>query len=251
MTIRTYDELTVKILPDRAEAGRAAAADITACLRTLLREQAEVNVIFAAAPSQNETLAALAACRDITWDRINAFHMDEYVGPDKNAPYSFARYLDEHIFGRVPFRSVQYINGAAPDPAAEAARYAALLADNPPDVVVLGIGENGHIAFNDPPADFADKEAVKVVRLDEVCRRQQVHDGCFARLSEVPAYALTLTVPALVRARYMFCVVPGPAKARAVRDTLFGPIGGHCPAGILRTKAGAVLYLDCDSAALL
>ena len=251
MTIRTYDELTVKIFPDRAEAGRAAAADIAACLRTLLREQAEVNVIFAAAPSQNETLAALAAYRDIAWDRINAFHMDEYVGPDKNAPYSFARYLDEHIFGRVPFRSVQYINGAAPDPAAEAARYVALLADNPPDVVVLGIGENGHIAFNDPPADFADKEAVKVVRLDEVCRRQQVHDGCFTRLSDVPAYALTLTVPALVRARYMFCVVPGPSKARAVRDTVGGPIGGQCPAGILRTKAGAVLYLDCDSAALL
>lgn len=195
MTIRTYDELTVKILPDRAEAGRAAAADITACLRTLLREQAEVNVIFAAAPSQNETLAALAACRDIAWDKLNAFHMDEYVGPDKNAPYSFARYLDEHIFGRVPFRSVQYINGAAPDPAAEAARYAALLADNPPDVVVLGIGENGHIAFNDPPAGLcrqrggqsrafrrgvpaASRSTTAVLRGFPTCRRMRSRSPC-------------------------------------------------------------------------
>ena len=251
MTEYKRDELTVKIFPDREAAGKTAAADIAARLTALLQKKETVNAIFAAAPSQNETLAALIARWDVAWERINAFHMDEYVGADRDAPYGFGRYLNEHLFGRVPFRSVQYINGAATDPAAEAARYAALLADNPPDVVVLGIGENGHIAFNDPPADFADPAAVKIVRLDEACRRQQVHDGCFARLSDVPECALTLTVPALTAARHMFCVVPGPTKARAVRDTLCGPIDGRCPASVLRTKRGAALYLDGDSAALL
>ena len=246
------DKLNVKIFDTRAEMGADAALDIKNKFRELLSKKETINVIFAAAPSQNDVLESLAEDKDIEWGRINAYHMDEYIGLEKTAPQGFGNFLREHIFGLAPFRSVNYIDCSAKDPDAEAARYAKLLEENPTDVVILGIGENGHIAFNDPPvADFNDKVLVKPVKLDEICRNQQVNDGCFAKIDDVPTHALSLTVPALVKAPYLFCIVPAPTKAWAVKETLTGSIDEHCPASILRLQDNATLYLDKDSASLL
>ena len=252
MKIFTKDKLTVKVYDSRTEMGRNAAKEIKEKIKELLSVKSEINMIFAAAPSQNEVLAALAADNDIEWGRINAFHMDEYIGLDKNAPQGFGNFLKEHLFGLVPFKSVNYINISATDPEAESERYAALLESNPTDIVVLGIGENGHVAFNDPPvADFNDKRLIKPVKLDEVCRNQQVNDGCFESIDKVPTHALSITVPRLVSAPALFCIVPAKTKAWAVRETLNGSIDEHCPASILRIRDGATLYLDPDSASLL
>jgi glucosamine-6-phosphate deaminase len=204
-------------------------------------------MIFAAAPSQDDALDALVAAAGIEWGRVTAFHMDEYIGLAPDAAERFARWLDAHLFTRLPFAAVHRIV-PEPDPFAAAAAYAAALGEAPIDLVCLGIGVNGHIAFNDPPvADFADPLDVKVVELDAVCRQQQVDDACFARLEYVPHRAITLTVPRLLRADRLYCVVPGAAKREAVRRTLAGPIDTACPASILRTHPGATLYLDAES----
>jgi len=251
MKTMTKDLLRVKIMPDRDEMGRIAAEDIRMKIRSLLETKDEINMIFAAAPSQNDVLKHLTAFDDIDWGRINAFHMDEYIGlTDKTK--SFGAYLEEHIFGKVPFRSVNLIDSASADYEGECVRYAALLREKPTDIVVMGIGENGHIAFNDPwIADFGDEKPVKVVPLDEVCRNQQVNDGCFASLDLVPTHAITLTCPTLAAGGALFCIVPAKTKAEAVRRTLTGEIGEACPATILRRHEEAVLYLDGDSSALL
>ena len=209
-------------------------------------------MIFAAAPSQNEVLASLACDKEIPWERVHAFHMDEYIGLSADAPQGFGNFLRAHIFGIAPFASVSYIDIAAKDAEAECARYASLLSQAPIDIVVMGIGENGHIAFNDPPvADFEDEKLVKPVALDEVCRQQQVNDGCFASIDDVPKTAITLTVPALFAGDTLFCIVPAKTKACAVKNTLSGEIGEWCPATVLRRHENAMLYLDADSSALL
>ncbi|GEP94004.1 glucosamine-6-phosphate deaminase [Chitinophaga cymbidii] len=241
-----------EIYDNRQLMGTSAAKQAAVRIRSLLAEQDAVNIIFAAAPSQNEFLAALTQEPDIDWKRVNAFHMDEYVGLDDAAPQRFGRFLEERIFGKLPFNVVNYIHGNAASADEECNRYAVLLEKHKPDVVCMGIGENSHIAFNDPHvADFADPVLVKKVTLDEACRQQQVNDGCFATLDQVPEHALTLTVPALMRGRYIFCMVPGPTKAQAVMHTLQSSITEIYPATILRTHQNAVLYLDKDSASLL
>ncbi len=246
------DLLKVNIYDTRDEMGRAAASDVKAAILALLEEKAEINMIFAAAPSQNEVLAALACDKEIPWERVHAFHMDEYIGLDRYAPQGFGNFLREHIFGIAPFASVEYIRPDAPDAEAECERYAELLRKNPVDIVVLGIGENGHIAFNDPPfADFDDPKLVKTVKLDEVCRNQQVNDGCFASIDEVPTHAVTLTVPALMAGKQLFCIVPAKTKANAVYATVCGDITEDCPASVMRTHESVTLYLDSDSGALL
>ena len=246
------DLLTVNIYDSRDEMGKAAAADIKEKMIALLGEKAEINMIFAAAPSQNEVLYALATDKEIPWDRVNAFHLDEYIGLSADAPQGFGNFLRDHIFGLADFKSVNYIDISAKDADSECERYANLLADNPTDIVVMGIGENGHIAFNDPPvADFNDVKAVKPVKLDEICRNQQVNDGCFAKIEDVPTTAITLTVPTLFKGDYLFCIVPAKTKARAVRATVCDEINEKCPATILRRHKRAVLYLDRDSSALL
>ena len=246
------DLLTVNVYDSRREMGNAAAADVKACILKLLAEKETINMIFAAAPSQNEVLEALATDREIPWDRVHAFHMDEYIGLSADAPQAFGNFLREHIFGLAPFASVNYIDVSATDAEAECARYSKLLADNPTDIVVMGIGENGHIAFNDPPvADFCDPRAVKPVQLDEICRQQQVNDGCFATLDAVPKTAITLTVPTLFAGKHLFCIVPAKTKAQAVKNTLNDEINEKCPATILRRHESAVLYLDPDSSSLL
>ena len=247
------DRLTVKIDATRSEMGKTAAQDIHDRIIALLSEKPEINMIYAAAPSQNDVLMSLISYPDIEWNRINAYHMDEYIGlRGEGLSQSFGKYLNDHIFGKVPFKSVNLIDCEATDPEAECERYAKLLADNPTDIVVMGIGENGHIAFNDPwVADFNDPKAVKPVKLDEMCRQQQVNDGCFASLELVPTHAITLTCPTLVSAPYLFCIVPAKTKANAVKRTLTGEINEDCPATLLRRQPNAVLYLDGDSSALL
>ena len=246
------DKLNVRAYDNRTLMGEAAARDISAKIRELLSEKEQINMIFAAAPSQNDVLLALVNDKSIDWSRVNAYHMDEYVGLDKDAPQGFGNFLKAHIFGLVPFKSVNYIDCSATDAEAECERYTALLKAAPTDIVVMGIGENGHIAFNDPGvADFNDPKAVKVAKLDEVCRNQQVNDGCFASIDLVPTHAITLTVPTLVSAPWLFCIVPAPTKANAVKRTLQGQICDECPATILRTQDNAILYLDEKSSALI
>lgn len=243
------DALTVKIFPDTEEMGRRAAKEVADKIVELLGRKEEINMIFAAAPSQEAFLQHLIADLRIDWSRINAFHMDEYVGIDDKAPQSFARFLRERLFDRVPFRSIHCLVGRVPDADAECNRYTELLHRYPTDIVCLGIGENGHIAFNDPGvADFNDPKWVKVVALDEVCRQQQVNEKCFDTLDLVPKKAFTLTVPALLQADWLFCVVPFTNKADAVYNTLYGEISECCPASILRRKEQARLYLSRESA---
>ena len=246
------DKLTVEIFETRKQMGEKAANDIAKKFNELIDIKGEINVIWAAAPSQNDVLKALTLNKDIKWNKINAFHMDEYIGLSKDAPQGFGNFLKDHIFGLVPFKSVNYIDVSATDAEKEADRYANVLSKQKIDVVVLGIGENGHIAFNDPPvADFNDKKAVKPVKLDEVCRQQQVNDGCFKSINDVPTHAITLTVPTLFNADYLFCIVPAPTKAKAVYETINGTIDEHCPATVLRLHDNAKLYLDNESSKLL
>ena len=246
------DELKIKIFDTRERMGRAAADDVAFCIKKLLAQKECINMIFAAAPSQNDFLEALIDDKTIEWEHINAFHMDEYIGLESNALQGFGNFLKERIFDKVPFKSKFYINGQSDNLQEECERYAGLLDSYPADIVCLGIGENGHIAFNDPHvARFNDSERVKIVSLDNKCRMQQVHDGCFSTLERVPMSAFTLTIPALIAAKYMFCIVPSKTKNIAVFNTINGPISESCPASILRKKENAILYLDSDSSELL
>ncbi|HEV2518416.1 MAG TPA: glucosamine-6-phosphate deaminase [Devosia sp.] len=244
---RQVDQLKVRSFVTREELGRVAAGEIAAELRARLARQAAVRMVFASAPSQSDVIDALAAEPGIDWHRVTAFHMDEYIGLAPDAPERFGSWLSRYIFDRLPFAAVHPILPGS-DPEATARDYAALLAEAPIDIVQLGIGVNGHIAFNDPPvADFNDPLDVKVVELDEVCRQQQVDDDCFATLADVPLRAITLTVPRLLRADRLFCMVPGERKRNAVRATLEGPLSTDCPASILRTHPDCTLYLDAES----
>ena len=241
------DNLIAQIYETRAEMGAAAAKCAADAINAVLREKEYANVVFAAAPSQNETLASLLL-EDIDFSRINAFHMDEYVGLSIGDRQSFATYLTEHIFSKADFHSVNIIPAKLPIDEA-CAEYERLLSENPVDVVLLGIGENGHIAFNDPPvADFNDTKVIKRVELDDKCRMQQVHDGCFPDFDSVPKYAVTLTIPTMLSARYMICTVPAITKADAVYGMLNAEISEACPATALRNHTGAALFLDADSA---
>lgn len=245
------NNLDVRVYETRAQMGAAASEKFAQEVLNLLKEKEEINVVFAAAPSQNEFLAALQY-EGLNWKQINAFHMDEYIGLDDHAPQRFGNFLKHKLFDKFNFKSVHYLNGNAKDSMEECIRYTRLLKQHPIDIVCMGIGENGHLAFNDPPvAGFNDKAWVKVVELDETCRQQQVNDGCFARFDEVPKQALTLTIPALLSAKYINCVVPGTSKADAVSHTLGSEISTLHPSTILRTHKRAVLFLDNDSAKLL
>jgi len=241
--------------PTRAELGLRAAAYVTEVIASVLKRQPRARVMFACAPSQDEFLEQLAVASRgvIDWSRVSAFHMDEYVGVAATHPASFRSYLRTHVVDRLPgLQDVAWLRGDAPDPAAECERYGALLATAPMDLICLGIGENGHIAFNDPPvADFDDSHGVKVVELDLACRQQQVNDGCFPTLSAVPTHALTVTIPTFRRALALSVVVPGPRKAAAVRATMRDPITTACPATILRTHPRARLFVDHASASQL
>lgn len=243
------EQLTVRIFPSIQKMGSVAAKEVGDQICRLLESKPEINMIFAAAPSQNEFLSHLIHDKRIDWTRINAFHMDEYIGIHPEAPQSFGHFLRIRIFDKVPFKKVNYLNGLAENLEEECQRYADLLTKHPVDIVCLGIGENGHIAFNDPDvADFNDPKLVKVVELDPICRQQQVNEKCFMTLDLVPKEALTLTIPALLKAEWMFCIVPFKNKAQAVYQTVYGEVSEKCPASILRRKENSSLYLEPESA---
>lgn len=244
------DGMQLRIYETREEMGQAAAAEAVDAIRRLLAEKETINMIFGAAPSQNEMLAALVAS-DVDFGRIRAFHMDEYLGLPMDAPQRFSRFLDDHIFAKVPFKEVHYLLPEGVTDAEEASRrYSDLLERYPVDITMMGIGENGHIAFNDPhEAKFDDPCLVRKVTLDDVCRQQQVNDGCFATMELVPKEALTLTVPALMSAETVICTVPGPTKREAVRRTVMEPVSESCPASVMRKYSNSILVCDRASGA--
>lgn len=225
--------------------GFAAAEAVAAKIAELLAVKPWINMVFAAAPSQEEFLAAFRQM-PVEWGRIHAFQMDEYLGLGIDRHQSFGVFLDKRLFRLVPFRDVFYMEGMT------AEEYSVLLSVYITDIVCMGIGENTHLAFNDPAvARFDDPELVKVVELDAACRQQQVNDGCFAYIERVPTHAMTMTIPALMVAPAAFVVVPGPRKAGAVRHTLYDPISERYPSTILRQHRDVRLFLDRDSAIYL
>lgn len=247
-----FDALRVHVGDDIDEMARDAAAEAAASLRAAIATRGEANVMLATGNSQLLFLVELVGMAGIEWDRVRAFHMDEYVGLSAWHSASFQRYMRERVAANLPVMEFHYLAGDAPDPEAEAARYEALLRANPLDLCCAGIGENGHLAFNDPPvADFDDPRDVKVVALDEASRRQQVGEGHFATIDDVPTHAITVTIPALLRAHRVLVIVPEARKAKPVHDALYGPITTACPASTLRRQANATLYLDPESSALL
>ncbi|HVU74973.1 MAG TPA: glucosamine-6-phosphate deaminase [Mycobacteriales bacterium] len=246
-----YDDLEVRIAGDLDELAHDAADVASATIREAIAQRGEATVILATGNSQLVFLAELTARSDIPWQRVRVLHMDEYVGIGREHPASFARYIQERVVEVVQPMEAYLINGTGPV-ADEIEHYTALLHDHPVDLTCLGIGENGHLAFNDPPvADFDDPLDVKEVEMDLACRRQQVGEGHFPTVNDVPRTAITLTIPALLRARRVIGVVPNERKAGAVCEALVGPIDTHCPASILRRTAHATVWLDPGSASLL
>mgnify|MGYP001220313137 CR=1 FL=1 len=244
------DGLKVEIHPSSQAAGKAAAKTVVAVLRELSSGNGRSGVIFATGASQIETLRALTALRDVPWERVVGFHMDEYLGIGPEHPASFRRYLREELTRRVRLREFHEIDGTAPDPERTCGEYGDLLRSQSLQLCLLGIGENGHLAFNDPAeANFWDPLDAKVVSLDPICRQQQVAEGWFQKLTDVPQQAITLTIPVLMRVPKLIVSVPGIRKAGIVSRVLGETISTACPATILRTHPDATLYLDEESAA--
>jgi glucosamine-6-phosphate deaminase len=234
----------------RKAAGAAAARAAADELLRLAKTRDQIGVIFATGASQLETLEALTSMPGLPWDRVVGFHMDEYVGLDENHPASFRKYMREKLVSRAPMRRFYEIDGNAADPESFCRSYAQELERAAPALCLLGIGENGHLAFNDPgEADFNDPLAIKVVTLDAMCRQQQVAEGWFPSPAEVPRQAITLTIPTLLNVPKLIASVPGSRKAAIVRRTLAEPISAECPSTILRAHPDATIYLDRESAA--
>jgi len=248
----TVDALPVKIFADRPALAEFAAAEVHAYLRDVIARQGSAAAILATGNSQIEFLKKLVALPGIDWKKVTLFHMDEYLGISADHKASFRRYLRERVESLVQPGAFHYIDGNTLLPLDECERYTRLLEAQPIDLCCLGIGENGHIAFNDPPvANFRDPHLIKLVQLDDPCKMQQVREGHFANLESVPPYAFTLTIPALFKARKLVCIAPETRKAKAVKAALQGEISTTCPASALRTQEQAVLLLDSESAALL
>ncbi len=243
------EKLKIQVYETRSQMGFDAAKMISDRINEILASRDMVNVIFASAPSQNEFLSELTKM-PVDWSRVNAFHMDEYIGLEENAPQGFGYFLKEKLFSKVSCKTVHYMDGNALNPIEECNRYAAQLKNFPVDIVCLGIGENTHLAFNDPHvANFNDKEIVKIVDLDEACRLQQVNDGCFKNINEVPQKALTITIPALFQVPFAVAIAPGPLKANAIYHTVNSEISEKYPSTILRRHPNVTLFIDKDSAA--
>lgn len=250
MLIRS-SQTEVRVYSAREEAGAAGAAIAAEVIHSEIARAGKAAVVFASAVSQDPFLAALRA-QEIDWPRLTAFHMDEYAGMSARHPASFRRFLQERLFDRVPAAAFHGLDAEAKDREAECNRYAALLREVRPCLVIMGIGENGHLAFIDPPVcRFDEPRDVRVVDLDDVCRMQQVHDGQFAALGDVPKQALSLTVPFFLRVPRALVFVNGERKAAAVRDALNGPIAEACPASALRRHPAATIFLDQGAASLL
>lgn len=241
------------VSPDKKSLGEAAAAEAAAKICAAVAARGEARVVFASAASQFEFIEALLAHAEIDWSKVRGFHLDEYVGLPADHPASFRRFLRERLLAKLPCppRSFTFVGGDAPDTAAECARLEAEVREAPVDLACIGIGENGHVAFNDPPADFETKAAYAIVALDEVCRRQQVGEGWYPSLDAVPTHAYSMTVPQIMAARSIVCVVPDARKADAVAAAVDGPLTNRCPSSILREHPDCTLYLDPPAASKL
>jgi glucosamine-6-phosphate deaminase len=246
------DHLNVHVFPSQEELASFAAREVNDYLSAVIEKQGSAAVILATGNSQIQFLRKLVDLRGVDWPKVTLFHMDEYLGIDQNHKASFRRYLRERVETLVKPKAFHYINGDADLPLEECHRYSALLKGAPIDLCCLGVGENGHLAFNDPPvARFDDRFPIKLVKLDHACKMQQVKEGHFPTLDAVPPYAFTLTIPMLCSARKMVCIAPETRKAEAIRNALKGPITTECPASFLRKQGQCELLLDKDSAALL
>lgn len=246
------DKARVYIYQSKQDTSEAAAIEAASILRSALGKRGSARIIVGTGNSQDDMVRTLVQAPDLDWNRMEVFHMDEYVGMSEEHPASFHRWLKTHLVDIVHPGKVNFMYGDAPDSSRECELYAALLHLAPIDICFIGFGENGHIAFNDPGvADFHDPLAVKRVTMDERCRRQQVGEGHFPTLEAMPKEALTLTCPELLRAEHLICTVPEQRKAEAVKNALTGPITEACPSSLVRTHPAAAIYLDADSASRL
>lgn len=247
-----YARARIQIYPSQEALGVAAAQQAAVWIQDAIVQSGRARIIVATGNSQLALIGALVRQQGIDWNSVDIFHMDEYVGISRDHPASFRKWIRTRVEEKVHTGSMEYLEGDAPDLEAEMARYARLLSAGPIDLAFVGIGENGHIAFNDPAvADFEDTLVVKRVVLDQDCRRQQVGEGHFENMDAVPREALTLTCPALFRAQSWICSVPEARKAKAVRTALEGPVSTSCPGSLVRTHPNATVYLDTESSALL
>ena len=248
----TAGAMQVRTFSTKREASAAAAEAAAVILRSAIADRGRARIVVSTGNSQFDFIDVLVQAPGLDWSAVEAFHLDEYAGMAPTHPASFRLWLKTRLADRVPLRAMHYVKGDAPDLEAECRRYAALLAEAPIDAGFIGVGENGHIGFNDPPvADFADPLPMKIVRLDDACRRQQVGEGHFPGIADVPENALTLTCPTIVGMANLVCCVPELRKAKAVRDAIQGPVSTACPASILKTHPRAQLFLDLESASLL
>jgi glucosamine-6-phosphate deaminase len=243
--------MDISVFPNRAKMGRAAAAKAAELLKDALAHTGHATFVAATGASQFEFLEALTSTPDVDWSRTTMFHLDEYIGLPEDHPASFRRYLKERLIRHVHPGTVHLIQGDAPDPVAECKRINRLIAAHPVDVAFVGIGENGHLAFNDPPADFEIDDPTIIVELDEACRRQQLGEGWFDSLDDVPHRAISMSVKQIMEARAIVCTVPERRKAQAARDCFAGDVTPLHPASILRRHAHAYVFLDTDAASLL
>ncbi|MDA2927830.1 glucosamine-6-phosphate deaminase [Acidobacteria bacterium AH-259-G07] len=243
--------MQIQVFKTKEELGKAAAERAAEGIREAIDERQQAYVIAATGASQFELLDSLVVQPGIDWSKTTFFHLDEYVGLPESHPASFRRYLKERIVERIHPGEFFFIDGDHPDPDAECRRVGNLISQHTIDIALVGIGENGHLAFNDPPADFETEDPYLVVELDEVCRRQQLGEGWFKSLAEVPGKAISMSVQQVLKARQILCSVPDKRKAEAVRDCLEKEISPQFPASILRRHPGTVLFLDEDSTSLL
>jgi len=252
MKTTKYGELKVDICDSASDLGSLAASDFAKNVNEELKKKSEISIILATGNSQLPFINAIRTQPGVDWSKISVFHMDEYIGMAKTHSASFVRWMEERVVAELMPKNFFGIQGDAVDAEAEVQRYSELLAKHEPSICVMGIGENGHVAFNDPPADFETKDLVKIIKLDDLaCRLQQVNEGHFASLDAVPESAITLTVHALLKPNKVMVLTPELRKAKAVKNALEGPITPSCPASILRTAPNAHLYLDLDSSSLL
>jgi glucosamine-6-phosphate deaminase len=242
--------MMIKVFDEARRLGRAAADDAAALIRAAVEDHGGARIIAATGASQFDFLDALTAERDVPWSEVELFHLDEYVGLSPDHPASFRKFLMERLIKKTGIRRYHFLAGES-DAAAECARVGALLAQSPVDVAFVGIGENGHLAFNDPPADFDTDDPYLMVDLDQACRRQQVGEGWFRTIEDVPARAISMSIRQILKARAILAVVPEARKAQAVKACLEGEITPMAPASILRTHPHTTIYLDEQSAALL
>jgi glucosamine-6-phosphate deaminase len=243
--------MNINISRDSHELGKVAGTAAAALIREAIAENGSANIILATGTSQFETLNQLISEKDIEWDKVVMFHLDEYIGLPVTAPASFRKYLQERFLSKVPpLKAAYLINGEA-DAEDECVRLGEIITRHPVDVALVGIGENGHLAFNDPPADFGTDQPYIIVPLDDACRKQQWGEGWFASIDDVPGRAISMSVKQILRSKNIICSVPDSRKAMAVKNSVEQPVSNLCPASILRSHPGCMLYLDTESSALL